>query len=200
MEPSELFFGLCRYYSSLGFDEIVNWNTWTQRSLAYFDQLGRMLGYRVYTEDTLTDTEDWKCPKELRRKRIDMTWIDPDKDEYALALEHQKSNSLKKIRLDIKKLSLILGLRVLVVYRQDTLRMQKLAAREISKIEGHGDYFLLFNIPHPRHFREKPPVEKLDSRLIDDNGKLVAVGSAEARKESKTGLRFFSKPKWIPKS
>lgn len=92
---------------------------------------------------------------------------------------------------------MILGLKVLVVYRQNTLRIQKLAAKEVAKIEDHGNFFLLLNIPD--YFGDKPPVKKLESRLIDDDGKLVAVGTAEARKERNTGLRFFSKPRWIPK-
>jgi len=197
MEASELFFGLCRYFSSLGLDDDVSWSTWTQRSLSYFDQLGRMLGYRVSTEDTLTDTDEWKCPKSLKGKRIDMVWLYPDKNEYALALEHQGSNSLEKIKIDIKKLSVIQGLKVLVVYRQKTLKIQKIAAKEVANIDDQEGSFLLLNIPD--YFRDKPPIEKLEMRLVNEKGKLVASGTAEARKESTTGLRFFAKPKWFPK-
>jgi hypothetical protein len=197
MEASELFFGLCRYYSSLGLDDDIPWSIWTQRSLSYFDQLGRMLGYVVVTEDTLTNQDDWKCPKKLKGKRIDMVWFYPDKDDYALALEHEGSNSVKRIGLDIKKLSVILGLRVLVVYRQNTLRIQRLIAKEVVQVKDHGNPFLLLNIPD--YFRDEPPIEKLESRLINDKGKLVAVGTAEARRESITGLRFFARPKWISK-
>ena len=197
MEASELFFGLCKYYSSLGLDRDITWSTWSQRSLSYFDQLGRMLGYRVSTEDFLSDTANWNCPKELQGKRIDMVWIYPEKNDYALALEHQGSNSLEKIKLDIKKLSVILGLKVLIVYHQNTLKIQELAARELTKIEEQEGSFLLMNIPD--YFRDKPPINKLEARLIDDNGKLVAAGLAEARLESTTGLRFFSNPRWFPK-
>lgn len=197
MEASELFFGLCRYFSSLGLDDDVPWSTWTQRSLSYFDQLGRMLGYKVGTEDTLTDTDEWKCPKSLRGKRIDMVWLYPGKNEYALALEHQGSSSFEKIKLDIKKLALISGLKVLIVYRQDTLKIQGIAAKEVAEIEGQKGSFLLLNIPD--YFRDEPPIKKLESRLIDKNGKLIAAGTAEARKESITGLRFFSNIKWFPK-
>ena len=197
MEASELFFGLCRYYSSLGLDQDISWSTWSQRTLSYFDQLGRMLGYRVETEDTLTDTDDWKCPKELQGKRIDMTWSYPDKEEYALAFEHQGSNSLKKITLDIKKLSLIIGLKILVVYRQDTLKIQKLIEKEVVKVEDQEGFFALLNIPD--YFRDEPPIKKLECRVINEKGKLVASGTAEARKERITGLRFFSNIKWVPK-
>ena len=197
MEASELFFGLCRYYSSLGLDKDISWSTWSQRTLSYLDQLGRMLGYMVETEDTLTDMDNWKCPKALRGRRIDMTWTCPDKDEYALALEHQGSRSLEKIKLDIKKLSLISGLKVLMVYHQNTLKIQRLTEKEIVKIEDQEGVFLLFNITWD--FRDEPPIKKLEARVIDEKGKLVAAGTAEARKERITGLRFFSNIKWFPK-
>jgi hypothetical protein len=197
MEAPELFFGLCRYYSSLGLDRDISWSIWSQRTLSYFDQLGRMLGYIVETEDTLTDMENWKCPKALRGKRIDMTWIYPDRNVYALALEHQGSNNPKKIVLDIKKLSVVACPRILLVYRQNTSEVQKWIKNEIRKTGIEGGYFLVINIPG--YFREKPPIEKLESRLADERGKLVAVGTAEARKERITGLRFFSNIKWFPK-
>lgn len=198
MDAVELFFGLCRYYSSLGLDDDINWSSWAQRSLAYFDQLGRMLGYKVFTEDALTDTEDWKCPRELRRKRIDMTWIYPDKNQYALALEHQGSNNPKKIRLDIKKLSVMPCPKILIVYRQDTSKIQKVIRNELIKagVED-SDFFLLINIPD--YSTDVPPIKKLETRLVEKRGKLVAVGTAEARREKITGLRFFAQPKWYPK-
>jgi hypothetical protein len=77
MKPSELFYGLCRYYGSLGLTRDVNWNSCGQRTLSYFNQLGRMRGYDVNTEDTLTSDDEWKCPAKLRGKRIDMVWMTP---------------------------------------------------------------------------------------------------------------------------
>lgn len=94
MKPSELFFGLCRYYSSLGLTRNVSWSSCGQRTLSYFDQLGRMLGYNVMAEDTLTSTDDWKCPKKLYKRRVDMTWTTPRGNNYVLALEHQGQKTL----------------------------------------------------------------------------------------------------------
>ena len=196
MEAIELFFGLCRYYSSLGLDKDITWSSWSRRTITFFDQLGRMLGYKVATEDTLTDVEGWKCPSELRGKRIDITWVYPDRNVYALALEHQGSNNPEKIKLDIKKLSVMACLKILVVYRQDTNNVQRWIKNELSGIESEGS-FLLINIPD--YFRDKPPIKRLEARLIDEDGKLVGAGTAEARKESITGLRFFLNPKWYPK-
>ena len=193
MDPTELFFGLCRYYSSLGLDEDITWSSWGQRTIAYFDQLGRMLGYKVYTEDTLTSTEDWECPPSLYLKRIDMTWVYPDRDIYALAMEHQGSNNPRTIRLDIKKLSIMDCFKVLVVYQQDTDKVQKWIQKEVSR--GEGD-FVLINIPS---YFSDTTIEKLAARLVSDQGKLIGAGTAEARKESITGLRFFSNPRWLPR-
>ena len=147
MDATELFFGLCRYYSSLGLDEDISWGSWGQRTISYFDQLGRMLGYRVTTEDTLTDDEEWECPPELRGKRIDMTWIYPDRNVYALALEHQGSNNPKKITMDIKKLSVMACLKILIVYRQDTNNVQSWIKNELSmvEIEEAGSHFVFGN-------------------------------------------------------
>jgi hypothetical protein len=198
MEAFELFFGLCRYYSSLGLDDETSWNSWTQRSLSYFDQLGRMLGYKVVTEDTLIDEKNWKCPPELHKKRIDLTWIYPDRYVYALALEHEGSHSWKKITLGIKKLSVFACLRVLMIYNENIDRIQTQIETELSKTGVEAGSFLFINMPE--NFMDVPPITKLEARLVDERGKLVADGTAEARKEKITGLRFFSNPRWNQKT
>jgi len=194
MKPSELFFGLCRYYSSLGLTRDVSWSSCGQRTVSYFDQLGRMLGYNVTTEDTLTSDEEWQCPRKLHGKRIDMTWTNPDKNLYALALEHQGSKNPKKIKLDIEKLAQIGCLKVLIIYGQETNEAQNWIKGILKKTEDIKGDFLLLNIPH--YFDKKPPM-KLQARLFDNRGKISAVGTAEARKESITGLDFFANVKWL---
>ena len=76
--------------------------------------------------------------------------------------------------------------------------IQKWIIKELKTERIEGDPFLLINIPD--HFRESPPIKKLEARLIDSNGKLVGAGTAEARMERITGLRFFANPKWYPKT
>lgn len=93
-----------------------------------------MLGYKLKKEDSFTDTDGWKCPKELQRKRLDIGWISSKNNELVLALEHEGSNSPEKMIIDIRKLPLCHGLKVLVVYRQDTVRIQRIAAKELPKV------------------------------------------------------------------
>ena len=126
-----------------------------------------------------------------------MTWVYPDRNVYALALEHQGTNNPKKIMLDIKKLSVLASPKILMVYRQTTNEVQKWIKDELKKTGIEAGYFLLINIPD--YFRDKPPIKKLEARLIDEHTKVVNVGTAEARKERITGLRFFSSIKWFPK-
>ena len=73
----------------------------------------------MYTEDTLIDTDDWTCPKRLKGKRIDMTWLYPDRNIYALAFEHQRSNT-KQLLKDIRKLTAMACLKILIVYHPET--------------------------------------------------------------------------------
>jgi len=199
MKVTELFYGLCRYYSSLGLTEDISWSSWGQRTVSYFDQLGRMLGYTVNTEDTLISDEEWKCPPKLKGKRIDMTWTHPKTRLYILALEHQGSNNPTKIQLDIEKLAQIgtlkSTLKILIVYGQDTKQVQTWVKQIISKTAGHKGSFLLINIPNPNSFQKTKPFKELHARLINEQGDLIGAGTAEARMESTTG-RFFSNPKW----
>jgi len=193
MKASELFFGLCRYYSSLGLDKDVSWSSYGLRTMSYFDQLGRMLGYNVRTEDTLTSDEEWKCPEKLRNKRIDMVWMTPEKNLYVVAIEHQGSKSPEKIKLDIEKLAQIGCLKVLVVYGQDTGEVKNWIKDILKKTEDTKGDFLLVSIPY---YFDKTPPEKLQARLLDRNGKILGSGIAEARREKSTGLDFFANAKW----
>lgn len=195
MEPVEIFYGLCRYYSSLGIVDEINWSAWTLRTLSYFDNLGRMLGYRVNTEDTYTkkDEDEWEVPKDLRRKRIDLTWREINTDLYKLALEHQGSSNPDHIKLDIKKLIFIGGLRVLILYNQDIEKVEKWLIKYIKQYEMDG-LFMLITFPH--YFTTEESIKKLRARLYNNTGTLIGEGAAEGRMESSTGLLFFSNANW----
>lgn len=200
MEPSELFFGFCRYYSSLLITSDVAWSSRGQRTLAYFDSLGKMLGYNVNTEDTFTksgstDTagDTWKCPPKLVGKRTDMTWSEHAGDQYVLAFEHQSSNNPVRIKRDIAKLAQYGSLKVLVVYGQDTEVVQQWIQKELQKTDDTEGTFLLVNVPY--YFNKEPPL-KLHARLLDKKGKIIAFGTAEARKEKIAGFNFFDNAQW----
>lgn len=195
MEPEEVFYGLVRYYSSLGIDDEINWSAWSLRTLSYFDNLGRMLGYQVDTEDTYTkdDEKEWEIPKELRGKRIDMIWKSVNDGVYKLALEHQGRTDPSIIKLDIKKLMHIEGLRVLILYNQNPDKVEGWLLKSIKKYNMDGLFML---ITFPDYFTTKKNTKKLIARLYNSAGKITGEGTAEGRMESNTGLLFFSGAKW----
>ena len=112
VEPSEIFYGFCKSFSSLGITIAPTPSTWKYRVYFFFDTLGRMLGYEVFTEDTFTKGDGIK---ELVGKRIDNTWVTPESD-YALSLEYENT---KNIDDEIAKLAAMTGLRILVMFRFD---------------------------------------------------------------------------------
>lgn len=195
VQASEIFYGFCRYFSSLGLSYKIGWSTWAQRSLWYFDALGRMLGYDVWMEDTLTDTEGWKCPSKLRGKRVDMVWVIPGELEYVLALEHQ--GSPKYVDTDIEKLAVYPKLKVLIIYgSRNKDRILSKIRKELDKREKEkGSLFLLISVPN--QFNVEPPFMKLEALLLNDSGDVLGEGSAEAHREKSTDLCFFTKTNWI---
>jgi hypothetical protein len=62
----EIFLGFTRYYNSLNivWDETLS--THTNRLLSYFDELGRMLGYSIITENTLGNLIS-PCPEVMEK-------------------------------------------------------------------------------------------------------------------------------------
>lgn len=110
ISPSELFLGFSRYYNSLCVASYESVTTNTTRITSYLDQLGRMLGYRIYSElkfSTLFKIINKQCPEWMKSKMPDMCWgnFDNEKLNYGLILESQQSsNNEKAIRKDVNKL------------------------------------------------------------------------------------------------
>jgi len=50
VSASEVFMGFSRYYNSLGIVFEGSIKTNTERIISYLDNLGRMLGYRIFSE------------------------------------------------------------------------------------------------------------------------------------------------------
>ena len=105
----EVFMGFSRYYNSLRitFEESIA--THTGRIISYMDNLGRMLGYRIFSEVTFSHLFRWvykECPPELSRKKPDMCWghLTEQGLEYELVLESEQTMDDKKIEKDIEKL------------------------------------------------------------------------------------------------
>jgi len=64
----ELFFGFMRYYNSFNVTGEDTFTTNTRRILSYYDLLGRMLGYRVYSDKSMKNLNE-DVPKSIERQR-----------------------------------------------------------------------------------------------------------------------------------
>ena len=170
---SEIFYGFCKSFSSLGITVAPTPSTWKYRVYYFFDLLGRMLGYTVFTEDQFKESDGIK---ELIGKRIDMTWVAPKSDKYVLALEYENT---RKIDDEIEKLAAVNGLRVLVMFRYDYTDeeiMEKIRTK-LKKFGEDDSGFLVLILPE--YFRWEKPFEKLRALLLNSEGQVVGFGSAE---------------------
>jgi len=178
VSASELFYGFCRSFSGFG---INFWNigltasTWKYRIYYYFDNLGRMLGYDVITEDTFTKEDGIE---ELVGKRLDMTWREPNTTKYELAFEYENGRNIDD---DIMKLAAMPCLRILVMYRfrtngyTDEEIIQKIIL-ENKKYRKDKNKFLVFILPE--YFEYDKPPEEFKALLIDWQGNICGSGTA----------------------
>lgn len=168
-----MFYGFCKYFSSLGITTTWrNPSLWKYRIYHFFDNLGRMLGYDVITEDTFRKSDGIK---ELVGKRIDMTWLTPEND-YFLALEYENT---RKIDNDIDKLVAMSGLRVLVMFRFDFTDKQiikKIQTKSKKFDVGDSEFFVII-LPHI--FEVKEPFQKLRALLFNSKAEVYGYGGAE---------------------
>jgi len=172
VNESEIFYGFCMNFSSFGITAEPTPSTWKYRVYYYFDLLGRMLGYEVHTEDTFTKTDGIN----LTGKRIDMTWMSPISKEYVLAFEYENTRDIDD---EILKLTSVIGLRVLVMFRSkysDKEIIDKIVARQ-NKDNPENSNFLVFVMPD--FFKEREPFEKLAAWLFDPKSQRIAIGEAE---------------------
>lgn len=173
VKESEIFYGFCMNFSALGINAKPTPSIWKYRIYYYFDLLGRMLGYEVFTEDTFRETD--KIPN-VTGKRIDMTWASPTSNSYVLAFEYENSRDIDD---EVAKLTSVTGLRVLVIFRNkytDKEIIDKIVQKQ-AKDDPENTNFLVFVLPDS--FMEKEPFEKLATWLFDPKGRIIAFGSAE---------------------
>jgi hypothetical protein len=173
VEVSEIFYGFCKMFSSLGITSVPTPSTWKYRVYYFFDTLGRMLGYEVFTEDTFKKEDGLK---RLFGKRIDMTWMKANLSDYVMALEYENR---RRIDNDIKKLAAVQGLRILVMFRFDFTNeeiIEKIKVEENEYRDGDDPFLVLIL---PREFKRKKPFEKLEAILVGSKGKISGSGNAE---------------------
>lgn len=178
MEVSELYYGFCKNFITLGInysDIKPTPSTWKYRIYSYFDNLGRYLGYEVVTEDTYTKNDGIE---NLAGKRLDMTWRSPDDSKYILALEYENERNIDN---DIMKLAAMDCLRVLIMYRYqnngltDEEVIDKVVT-ENKKYKRDDKKYLIMILPE--YFNYKKPFNKLKGLLLDYDGDIRGSGSA----------------------
>lgn len=170
---SEIFYGFCKSFSSLGITVAPTPSTWKYRIYYFFDMLGRLLGYEVFTEDTFKKSDGIR---KLVGKRIDITWVTPKTGEYVLALEYENTRNVDD---EISKLAAMQGLRVLVMFRydytdKDIIDKVRRAMKEFDQADS--DFLVLIL---PSYFKWKKPFEKLRALHFDSKGKIIGFGNAE---------------------
>lgn len=192
VRESEIFYGFCKSFSSFGIKSSVTPSTWKYRIYFFFDSLGRMLGYDVFTEDTFRKNESSKA---LIGKRIDMTWVSPISKKYVLALEYENT---RKIDDEIIKLAEIGGLRVLVIFRhaftdEEVITKVRAAQERDSYIKSKFFVFVL-----PKYFQPHKPFERLKAWLFNSHGHVIGFGNAEGYLGS-DGKCSFQRVCWVSK-
>lgn len=203
VRPSEIFLGFARYYNSLtiAFEESLATNT--SRIISYMDNLGRMLGYRIFSELTfskLFDLAGKKCPSELKGKKPDICWgyiTEDGKFRYELVLESEQSMDDEKIKKDMEKLLCFPSqLKVLYCPHNNPKRVIEIAkevAKKQQKLTGE-----LLVIIDPWVNRKTFSKGKLLGLLLNSNLEWLAVGEANITtlKEFAHTIRLFKNATW----
>lgn len=196
--PREVFLGFSRYYNSLNIIYSESLSTHTGRLISYFDELGRMLGYRIKCEKTMGNLVS-PCPKNLEKKKVDMVW-DWEKGKsrtYEVAVESQQSPSINRIRLDINKLvNLPAKLKVLYCAAGDHNKILKLIGKMRLKFEDDHGKFLTIIDPWAGNcgFSEGT----LKGILLDRKGEIIGEGTAKVSEivDGTDYIRVFLDAKW----
>ena len=201
VSASEIFMGFSRYYNSLSIIWRESLSTHTGRILAYFDSLGRMLGYRIISETKMRNLVS--CPKNLENKKIDMMWWrfnEERKSEYELAVESQQSPDMDFIRNDIRKLVVLPAkLRVLYCCAKDRNKILKAIKEEIQQHEINQCLFLAIIDPWVGSSGFDEGI--LAGILLNENGQIKGEGTAKVREiiDGLHRVRMFLEAEWQEK-
>ena len=195
----EIFMGFCKYYNSLNiiWDESIS--THTGRILSFFDELGRMLGYRILSENMLKNLVS-PCPDEMSNKKIDMIWWrfdENDKPEYVLAIESQQSAKRNLIEKDINKLVILPAkLRVLYCSAKEVRDILELIRDTLGQVRDVEGSFLA--IVDPWVSADDFSKGTLRAYLLDEKGSILSEGSAIVEEviDGTHNIRMFLEAKW----
>lgn len=193
----EIFLGFSRYYNSLNIIESESISTHTGRLLSYFDELGRMLGYRIRSENTLKNLVT-SCPKNLENKKVDILWEwEEEKIEYELACESQQSPNMTLIKGDIEKLAnLPAKLKVLYSFAKDYNKILKAIKKIRTQYKDDQGKFLA--IIDPWIGRNGFAKGTLRGIFLDRHGRIKGEGTAKVRVivDGTYNIRVFLDTAW----
>jgi len=200
---SEIFLGFCRYYNSLNIAYQESIPTNTMRIISYLDNLGRMLGYRIFSELTfkkLFSYMNLKCPSDLVRKKPDMCWgkIVDEKMEYELILESEQEMNEEKIENALNKLIIFpSNVKILYCAHDEPKEVLKILQKLYNKRKKVLGTLLLIIDPWttPNKFSEG----SLIGLLINSDLEITHTGSAEVFKYSDgiVDIRLFKNSVWV---
>lgn len=205
VSPREFFMGFSRYYNSFGiaFEESITTNT--TRIISYVDKLGRMLGYRIFSElscSNLFKLANKQCPIELKRKKPDCCWgyfTDEGNVEYELVLESEQSMKEEKIEKDVIELLFFPAkLKILYCAHSNPKRVVKMVqkvAHDRQQKEFVGDLLLIVD-PwiNPKTFSEGQLIGILLNLYLEG----VSLGRADIAtyKDGTSNIRLFKNAIW----
>jgi hypothetical protein len=200
VDAEEIFKGFCRTYNTFNiiFDESLSVHT--SRFTSFFDALGRMLGYRIFSEYTMKKLLP-TCPQNLENNQIDIIWgnyANSGEIQVELAVELQQEFNITEYEKDIRKLVTIpANLKVFYCAAKDSAEIAHKIIEELKKSPMHRvDQFLIIVDPWvgPERFGEG----KIKGILLDNEGRTMAKGSAEVMKlkDNNQYLRILSNVQW----
>ena len=204
VSASEIFLGFCRYYNSLNIAYQESIPTNTMRIISYLDNLGRMLGYRIFSELTfknLFSNTKLKCPSDLARKKPDMCWgkyVDK-KVEYELILESEQEMNEEKIEDALNKLIIFpSNIKVLYCAHDEPKEVLKILQEVYNKRKKVIGKLLL--IIDPWTTPSKFSKGNLTGLLINSDLEITHTGSAEAFAyiDGIVEIRLFINSVWVP--
>ncbi len=200
VDAKEIFKGFCRYYNSfhIVYDESLS--THTSRLVSYFDTLGRMLGYRIFSEYSIGKLIP-TYPLDLKNKKIDIVWgafNNEGRIQIELAAELQQSFNMPDYEKDIKKLATLSAkLKVFYCAANNSEEIMKSVTEEINRHNTQEkSQFLVIVDPwvNPSKFCEG----KIRGMLLDPAGELAGEGTADILKlnDDNQQLRVLLNVQW----
>lgn len=182
VSPSEIFLGFCNYYNTLRIFYYESISIHTLRVTSYWDELGLMLGYRIFSEASFKELfklVNEECPKGLEKKKPDVCWGSWEDGElrYELVLESESEMDKDKIKEELEKLIVFPAkMKVLYCSHNNVEEIFRLIRQVINSYPSYMGSLLVIIDPwvKPSSFDKG----EITGFLINSNKKISHQGSA----------------------